>query len=106
MTKKRPRTERRERERAAVKLAEARLKLARLEPGGSPERPIEVDSASVVEPHALAIGCAACGEATRLEEHGVVHVPGARSLRVARVRCSRCGARREIFFRLGTTLAS
>ena len=39
---KRSRTERREADRSAVKLAEARMKLAALEPGGSSERPIEV----------------------------------------------------------------
>ena len=42
MSKKRPRTARREIDRAEEKLAEARTKLARLEPGGSPARPIRV----------------------------------------------------------------
>ena len=45
---KRSRTERREREREAKKLAEARVKLAALEPGGAPDRPVEVTSASGV----------------------------------------------------------
>jgi hypothetical protein len=104
------RTERREVERAAVKLAEARLKLALLEPGGSPERPIEVTSASIVEPHAAGLACAACGGSTRVEEHAAVTSSDAngisRSLRVAHVRCTRCSVERDIFFRLGTTLAS
>ncbi|HVM70067.1 MAG TPA: hypothetical protein VM204_09580 [Gaiellaceae bacterium] len=101
---KRARTERREAERAGVKLAESRLKLALLEPGGSPDRPIEVTSASVVEPHATGLGCAACGGATRIEEHSAVTLAdrtGApRSLRVARVRCARCGVTRDVYFRL------
>ncbi|MBX3221284.1 MAG: hypothetical protein KF795_12245 [Labilithrix sp.] len=107
---KRARTERREAQRAGVKLAEARLSLAALEAGGSPERPIEVTSASVVEAHAVGLGCAACGGSTRVEEHTAVTIPGAggvpRALRVARVRCARCGVARDVYFRLGTTLAS
>ncbi len=104
------RTERREAERDAVKLAEARIRLASLEAGGSPERPIEVTSASIVEPHAASLGCAACGGTTRLEEHAAVTLPDSsgvpRSLRVARTRCTRCGVQRQIYFRLGTTLAN
>lgn len=107
---KRERTERREAERTAVKLAEARMKLAALEAGGSPARPIEVTSASIVEPHAAGLGCAACGGNTRVEEHSAVTLPDAngtpRPLRVAHVRCTRCGVERDIYFRLGTTLAS
>jgi len=107
---KRARTERRDAERDAVKLAEARLKLAVLETGGSPERPIEVSSASTVEPHAAGLGCAACGETTRVQDHAAVTIPDAsgtpRSLRVVRVRCTRCGVERDIYFRLGTMLAN
>ena len=100
---KRSRTERREAERKAVKLAKARVKLATLEAGGGPDRPIEVSSASVVEPHAEGLPCAACGEAVRVEEHVADTRTG---LRVARVRCKLCGARRDVYFRLGTTLPS
>ena len=107
---KRGRTERREAERGAVKLAEARLKLAALEAGGSPERPIEVTSASIVEPHAAGLGCAACGGSTRVEEHSAITVTDAsgapRALRVARVRCTRCGVQRDIYFRLEKMLAN
>lgn len=107
---KRPRTERREAEREGVKLAKARLKLASLEAGGSPERPIEVTSASIVEPHAAGLACAACGGSTRVEEHAAVSIADAngssRALRIARVRCTRCGTSRDIYFRLGTVLAN
>lgn len=116
MSKKRARTERREAQRAAVKLAEARTKLARLQAGGAPDRPIEVTSASVVEVHAAGLPCAACGaEGTRVEEHVAITVGGdaaglpegtSRHLRVARVRCPRCNVTRDVYFRIGTTLLS
>jgi hypothetical protein len=101
---KRSRTERRRGERDAVKLARARMRLALLEPGGAPDNPIEVTSASVVEVHAQSLPCAACGErGVRIEEH--VAEAGAR-LRVARVLCPRCGVRRDVFFRIATSLPS
>ncbi|WP_146652089.1 hypothetical protein [Labilithrix luteola] len=109
---KRSRTERREAARDAAKLAKARMRLAALEAGGSAERPIEVTSASIVEPHASSLPCPACGApGVRVEEHVAVTVPGdageePRRLRVARVVCPRCGTRRDVFFRIGTTLPS
>ncbi|MBS2016067.1 MAG: hypothetical protein JST00_24515 [Deltaproteobacteria bacterium] len=103
---KRARTERREAARAAAKLAQARMKLAALEEGGAPTRPIEVESASVVEPHASSMPCAACGASgVRVEEHVAITVGEAR-LRVARVRCAQCSVKRDVFFRIGTTLPS
>lgn len=96
------RTERREAERAGVKLAKARLELAHREVGGSPDRPIEVVSASVVEPHAAGLPCAVCDAPTRVLEHVAVSTP--RALRVVRVRCTRCSVEREIYFRLAATL--
>lgn len=106
---KRSRTERREKEREAVKLARARVKLAELEPGGAPEHPIEVASAAVIEPHATSMPCAACGTtAVRVDEHEALTLPGEpeRRLRIVRVRCAQCGFRRDVFFRIGTTLLS
>lgn len=109
---KRPRTERREAARSAAKLASTRLKLAALEPGGAADRPIEVSSASIVEPHASSMPCAACGETrVRVEEHVAITIDGpaeetARRLRVCQVACPRCGLRREVFFRIGTVLPS
>jgi len=101
---KRSRTERREAERDAAKLARARIKLAALEPGGAPERPIEVASASIIEPQASSMACAACGaQGLRVEEHAA-DLP--RRLRVVHVMCQRCGTRREVFFRIGTVLPS
>src|SRR5262249_50359365 len=88
-TKARPRTVQREAERAMRKLADAREKLFRLEPGGSPERPIEVPSASVVESRARALGCARCGGETRLEDHAAVVIEAGARRRV-RMRCRTC----------------
>lgn len=107
---KRSRTERREREREAQKLVRARVKLAELEAGGAADRPIEVTSASVIEPHAMSMPCAACGAtAIRVDEHVAVTLgQGAdeRRLRVVRARCAACGHRRDVYFRIGTTLAN
>jgi hypothetical protein len=105
-----PRAERRSFERAANKLGEGRERLARLEAGGDPTRPIPLESASQVEPHALALACLRCNSPYRLDDHAAV--PVARSsgasemLRVAKLRCSQCGARRDVWFRLSPPLAN
>jgi hypothetical protein len=107
---KRKRTERRAAERVGVKLARAGIELASLEAGGSAARPIDVTSASIVEPHAAGLACVACGSSSRVEEHAAINAADsegvARSLRVARVRCSRCGFAREIYFRIAPPLAN
>jgi hypothetical protein len=96
---KRARAARREEQRAADKLARAREKLFALSPGGTPERPIEAVSASVVEPAARAIRCPRCEGTLRVEEHAVDHA-GSATLRVVRARCIACGAPRSIWFHL------
>lgn len=109
---KRARTERREAARDEAKLARARMKLAALEPGGAPDRPLEVTSASIIEPQASSMTCAACGNhGVRVEEHvaqtfGGTGTEPERRLRVVRVVCQRCGTRRDVFFRIGTVLPS
>lgn len=107
---KRARTERRKAARETVKVARARMRLASMEAGGAPDKAIEVSSASLVEPQAASMACVACGEVVRVEEHiAVTHTDDAgmaRRLRVAKVRCSQCGVRRDIYFRIGTTLAN
>jgi hypothetical protein len=98
---RRARTERREAERDARKLARARLKLAALEAGGAPERAIEVTSASVIEVHAKSTPCAACGnQGVRVEEHEAKD-----GVRVVHVLCPRCGVRREVYYRIGAALS-
>lgn len=107
---KRSRTERRERERDAVKAARARTKLASLEAGGSPERPLEVSSASTVEVTASSQPCVVCEGPVRVEEHTAESLTdasgGVRRLRKVTVACTRCGVRRDVWFRIGTVLAN
>ena len=100
-----PRAERRARARADEKLAHARERLALLEDGGTPERPIEVISASVVEPHAQSMPCLRCHGACRVDEHVAETVSGKR-LRIARTLCMQCGARRNVFFRITGNLVN
>jgi hypothetical protein len=100
-----PRAERRAQERATEKVVRDRERLARLEAGGAPERPIDVESTSQIEPHALGMACLRCDGRNRLDEHAAVTVRDER-LRVARMTCARCGARREVWFRLAPNLPS
>jgi predicted Zn finger-like uncharacterized protein len=80
-------------------LVRAREDLARMSPGGSAERPIHVDSASVVEGRTRALACPACetGE-FRIVEHASV----ASGLRRVDVRCRQCSTPRSLWFRLDT----
>jgi hypothetical protein len=94
-----PRAARRARAHALLKLTRERERLATLEDGGSPSRPVEVESASQVEPHARSIPCARCDHALRIDEHAAETIDGAR-LRIARMSCSNCGAHRAIYFRI------
>ena len=97
---KRTRTERRETQRAEEKMARQREKLAGLEPGGAPDRPIDVTTASVVEPQARAHACARCGGTMlRVLEHEARELAG-RRLRVVRLSCPQCGANRVLYFQI------
>lgn len=96
---------RREAARGAEKLARDRERLARLEEGGSTERPIEVESASQIEPHALSLACLRCQGSNRLEEHAAATIDGER-LRLVCLACARCGTRRELWFRIAARLPS
>ncbi len=79
--------------------------LARLAPGGSPDHPIELASASQVEVHAKGTPCPVCGGELRMEEHVAETFEG-RRLREARVRCHHCGVRRSLYFRIVTARPS
>ncbi|MCC6556405.1 MAG: hypothetical protein IT372_25880 [Polyangiaceae bacterium] len=105
MARRKPsaRAARRAGERAAEKLSRDIDRLALLEPGGAPDRAIALDSASQVEVAARAIPCPRCRGSVQVEEHAAEVVGGAR-LRVARVACPACGARRSLWFRLGEAL--
>lgn len=93
------RAERRLRDRAQQQLVRDLERLARLEPGGAPERAIAIDSPAVVEVRALARPCPLCNGSLRVEDHTAEVIDGTR-LRVAAVRCVMCGVRRSIYFRL------
>ena len=97
---KRPRTVRREEARQSAALARDRERLFRLEAGGTPERPIDVASASVVDVRAAAVPCPRCGGDQAVKEHAAVGGTGGARLREARLECRRCGSVRSLWFRL------
>ncbi|MFT3769872.1 MAG: hypothetical protein QM820_30950 [Minicystis sp.] len=96
---KRKRAVRREEDRAMAKMGRDLEKLAELAPGGSPERAIVITSPSEVEVQARATPCPICRGELRVEEHTAETIGGQR-LRVARVVCTVCRARRAIHYRL------
>jgi predicted Zn finger-like uncharacterized protein len=97
MGRKRPeRTERRARECAARHLVRDREKLATLLPGGSAERPIEVESSAVIEGRVRATPCAQCEGEYRVVDH---RSTGA-GVRALDVRCERCHVARTLWFRI------
>jgi len=96
---KRPRTERRALARELAKMARDKDKLARLSPGGAPERAIELASASQVETHARSVPCPLCEGPLRVDAHTAETIDGLR-VRVAQVTCTRCGVHRSLYFRL------
>ena len=84
-------------ERDARKLVRDREKLAALSPGGSPDHPIQVESTAVIEVRAGAMPCHQCESEVRVGEHRVED-----GLRVVAISCTRCAAKRELWFRLVT----
>lgn len=104
MAKKRERTARRAMERDAEKLARARERVAATEPGGAPERPIELSSASQVEGRATSLRCLRCEGELKLREHRAIVHPVGGSLREVELRCAPCGHPRLVWFRVGPVL--
>jgi hypothetical protein len=93
------RTLRRARGRMQEKLVRDLERLARLEPGGAADRPIDVASPAQVDVMAEARPCPLCQGSLRLIEHAAATVDGVR-LRVAHLACTACGVRRHVYFRL------
>jgi len=93
------RAARRARAREQTQLVRDLEKLARLEPGGAPDRPLAVESAAQVEVMATSRPCPLCQGSVRLVEHAAETVDGVR-LRVARIACTLCGVPRARYFRL------
>ena len=98
-----PRGQRRLQARGNAKLVKDRERLARLEVGGSPDNPVNVVSASVVEAQAGSVPCPLCGEKLRVGEHTAETIHGVR-LRVAHMACTQCGAPRSLYFRIAPPL--
>jgi hypothetical protein len=102
---RRPRTERRQQERALRKEVAARAKLASAAPGGAADRAIRVPSASVIAVQARSTPCVQCaGELELLSE--TVPPSSAPALRLARLRCRLCHTARELWFRIEAPLPS
>jgi hypothetical protein len=98
MSKKgRPRTERRVRERAARQLVRDRQKLAALERGGAPERPIDVPSTSVIPGRVRSTPCPLCGGTLRIDEESAGSRDG-QLLHAAHASCISCGVARVLWF--------
>jgi hypothetical protein len=92
--KPRARTERRQRERAARQLVRDQQRLAALEPGGAPDRPIPVPSSSVIPVRARAQPCPLCGGSLRLDDETAESA----TLRATHMSCMRCGVARRLWF--------
>lgn len=98
----RKRTVQRAADRAREKIVRDLSKLARLAPGGAPDRAIEIVSPSEVEVRAGSMLCPICQGELRVEEHAAETIDGVR-LRVARVICAVCRDRRAIYFKLASS---
>jgi len=90
---------RRARARAQRSLVRDQERLARLQLGGVPARPIPVASPAEVDVIATAMPCPLCAGTLRMTEHAAEIVGGVR-LRVARLVCTACRAPRAVWFRL------
>jgi len=98
-SRRKDRTARRADARKLEKLLRKREELAAHEPGGTPDNPIELSSASLVEPRAESTRCLRCDGDVRVEAHDAV-MHGATALRLARVRCRSCGHERRLWYAL------
>ncbi len=96
-SKPRPRTAKREAERANAAVAATRERIARLEPGGAADWPITVESAVLVERRAAELPCTQCGGELEVKEHDA-KVVGESRRRIVAAKCRRCGTVRTIWF--------
>jgi hypothetical protein len=95
----RPRRKQREQARALRKLVRQTESLAAELPGGSPEQPIDVTSAAVVEGKARATPCIQCGGDLDLRGDRATST-GRGILRELALVCRRCHAPRTLWFRV------
>jgi len=75
------------------------MRAAEISPGGTPERPIVVDSAQVIDGRARDLLCVVCEANVILEEHDAIP-HGDVILRRAKVVCKECHTPRVIWFRV------
>jgi hypothetical protein len=101
----RARKQRREGERTARKSVRELERLAAQLPGGDPARPIDVESASVIEVQARATACVQCGGELDLRGERASSTPRG-VLRQMEMACRRCHARRSLWFLVTATLPS
>jgi hypothetical protein len=99
---KRPRSARREVDRVQAERARTRHRIARLEPGGSPDWPITVESAVLVERRALELKCTQCAENGTTADLDVndheARTVGDLRRRLVNAKCKTCGTVRPIWF--------
>jgi hypothetical protein len=86
----RPRSVARKAAASAEKLVTLRERLALYAPGGTPELPIAVDSAAVIELRAVREPCVACAAPLRVLVHVVAEGEGG-LVRQVDLACTRCG---------------
>jgi len=97
----RSRTVRRQLEREQRKLDDARWKLALLQVGFHPSRPIEVESASQIEPMVRGMRCPVCDVTFHVLEH-----TASPSGRKVTARCPQCGRSPHLYFVIRPALAN
>jgi hypothetical protein len=99
----RARTARRAADRDAVRLRKDIDRVYQAEQGGSPDRPIQLASASEVEPDAGSRRCPYCGARMRVTGHDATEHAG-RRLRVASLTCDACRSTWSRWYALGPLL--
>ncbi|HUH03247.1 MAG TPA: hypothetical protein VML75_14720 [Kofleriaceae bacterium] len=107
MSKKneRARTARRLSDRAMRKLVRDREKLAELEAGGSPARPIDVPTSAVIEGRARSTHCVQCEGQLDVVELSATTWEG-EPRRIAHVKCRQCHVARDLWYRITAPLPS
>lgn len=94
---RRARTARRAAARRHDKLVRDVRRLMALEPGASPEHPIEVRSTSQIEPHARTLRCLLCAVGLQVVDQRA-YVQNGRVYRALVMRCPQCDERREVHY--------
>jgi len=107
MAKKTPRarTARRAAQQVTRRAVERIERLADQLPGGAPQHPLRVSSASVVEVRARAARCLVCDGALELRGHAA-EAAASDDLRRVELSCRSCGRERRMWFRIEAAVAN